>query len=101
VLAATQFRPWTRHGYFVKAGMGIVFIRNQVTIPDGDSGEFVTKAFGVAIGTGWEWRLRGRWGAQVFGSLHAAAAGDIFTSTGTFQNVMANFWSVGGAVVLR
>jgi hypothetical protein len=101
LLAATQFRPWQSQGFFVKGGIGIAFIKNRVTIPGQDSGEFVTKSLAVVIGGGWEWRLRGRVGAEVYASQHVAAAGDILTSAGTANNVMVNFWSVGGAVVIR
>lgn len=101
LLGVGQFRPWQSQGFFVKAGMGIGFIRNTVTVPDQSPHEFVTKAFSVGIGTGWEWRLNNRWGAQVYASQHVAAAGDIVTSTGTAQNVMVNYWSVGGAIVIR
>jgi hypothetical protein len=100
-LAAVQFRPWQSHGFFVKAGMGIAFIRNSVTIPGNESADFVTKSFSVGLGTGWEWRLRNRFGAQVYASQHVAAAGDIVTNFGTAENVMVNYWSVGGAIVIR
>ena len=101
LLAASQFRPWQSQGFFVKGGIGISFIRNSVTPPDQAPHEFVTKAFSVAVGTGWEWRLRNRFGAQVFASQHVAAAGDIVTNAGTAQNVMVNYWSIGGAIVIR
>jgi hypothetical protein len=99
-LATTQFRPWQSHGFFVKAGIGIAFIRNSVTIED-QSGEFITKALSVGIGTGWEWRLTRRFGAEVYGAQYVAAAGDIPVSAGTANNVMVNYWSVGGAIVIR
>ncbi len=101
LLAATQFRPWRSQGFFVKTGLGIAFIRNDVTFPGEDPVEFLSKGFSVLVGTGWEWRLRSRFGAQVYASLHAAAAGDIVTSFGTAQNVMVNYWSVGAAIVIR
>jgi hypothetical protein len=101
VLAATQFRPWPSQGFFVKGGMGLAFIRNSVTIPEQAAAEFVTKAFSVGLGTGWEWRLRSRVGAQIYASQHVAAAGDIVTNGGTAENVMVNYWSIGGAVVIR
>jgi hypothetical protein len=99
-LVTTQFRPWQSQGFFVKAGIGIGFIRNNVTIND-QSGEFLTKAMSVAIGGGWEWRFTRRFGAEVYATQYAAAAGDILVSAGTAQNVMVNYWSVGGAVVIR
>jgi len=99
-LAATQFRPWQSQGFFVKAGIGIAFIRNSVTINE-EAGEFLSKALAVGIGAGWEWRLRGRFGAEVYASQYAAAAGDILVSAGTANNVLVNYWSVGGAIVIR
>jgi hypothetical protein len=99
-LAVTQFRPWQSQGFFVKAGLGIAFIRNSITINE-QSGEFLTKALAVGIGAGWEWRLRGRFGAQVYGAQYAAAAGDILINAGTANNVMVNYWSAGGAIVIR
>ena len=99
-LAAVQFRPWESQGFFVKAGVGIAFIRNSVTINE-QSGDFLTKALSVAIGGGWEWRFTRRFGAEVYGAQYAAAAGDILVSAGTANNVMVNYWSVGGAVVIR
>ncbi len=99
-LAVTQFRPWQSQGFFVKVGLGIGFIRNSVTI-EGESGEFLTKALAVGIGAGWEWRLRGRFGAQVYGAQYAAAAGDLLVNAGTANDVLVNYWSVGGAIVIR
>jgi hypothetical protein len=37
----------------------------------------------------------------VFATLNAAALGDLETSDRTIENVMGNFWSVGGAIVIR
>jgi hypothetical protein len=45
--------------------------------------------------------MRGRFGAQVFGSQHVVALGDLETNTGTAENVMGNFWSFGAAIVIR
>ena len=99
-LAVTQFRPWQSQGFFVKAGIGIAFIRNSVTIED-QTGNFITKALSVGIGAGWEWRFTRRFGAEVYGAHYAAAAGDILISAGEANNVMVNYWSVGGAIVIR
>jgi len=99
-LVTTQFRPWQSQGFFVKAGIGIAFIRNNVTIND-QSGEFLTKALSVSIGGGWEWRFSRRFGAEIYAAQYAAAAGDILVSAGTANNVMVNYWSAGGAIVIR
>jgi hypothetical protein len=37
----------------------------------------------------------------VFGSQHVAALGDLQGATQRVENVMANFWSVGGGIVIR
>jgi hypothetical protein len=60
-----------------------------------------SKTFAPGIGTGWEWRTRSRVDAQVFATLNAVALGDLETSDRTIENVMGNFWSVGGAIVIR
>jgi len=99
-LVAAQFRPLESHGFFVKAGIGIGVIRNNVTINE-QTDEFLTKALALGIGAGWEWRLSRRFGAQVYGAQYAAAAGDILVSAGTANNVMVNYWSAGGAIVIR
>jgi hypothetical protein len=53
------------------------------------------------IGAGWEWRLRPRFGVQVFGSQHVAALGDLQANQAIIENVVGNFWTVGGAIVFR
>lgn len=102
VLGSIQVRPWASKGFFLRAGIGIAFVRSWIIAPDDANLPVVTsKAFALDLATGWEWRLKGRFGAQVFGAQHVAALGDLPTSAGTFENVMANYWSVGAAIVIR
>lgn len=101
VMAAVQFRPWRAHGFFLKTGAGMAFLRNWLDAVDSVEPPVRSKAFALAIGAGWEWTLKGRLGAQAFGTQHAAALGDLQTSDQTIENVMGNFWSVGAALVIR
>ena len=104
VMAVGQFRFWKNRGFFVKGGGGMAFVRNWV-IDLAGSGDpappFTSKALSVGIGAGWEWRLRPHFGVQVFGSQHVAALGDLTTGQARFENVVGNFWTVGGAIVFR
>jgi hypothetical protein len=103
ILATVQFRPWRTNGFFVKAGAGTAFIRNWVIDfqGTGEAPPFISTAFGLGIGAGWEWRTRSPLGVQISGSHHVAALGDLNTGTDTADNVIGNFWSVGAALVIR
>jgi hypothetical protein len=100
LMAVVQVRPWQSKGFFLKAGSGMAFLKNFLKTVQADT-PLRSKAFALGIGTGWEWRTRSRVGAQVFATLNAAALGDLETSDRTIQNVMGNFWSVGGAITIR
>jgi hypothetical protein len=101
VMGTLQFHPWLSSGFFVRTSAGMAFVRNWVVTSATGSDSFISKAFALEIGGGWEWRLAPHFGTQVFGAQHVAALGDLTGSAGTFENVMANFWSVGAAIVIR
>jgi hypothetical protein len=100
VMGTFQFRPWGSSGFFLRLSSGMAFVRNWVVDTDA-SKSFTSKAFALEIGGGWEWRFSRRFGTQVFGSQHVAALGDLQGSTQRVENVMGNFWSVGGGIVIR
>jgi len=100
VMGTFQFRPWGSSGFFVRLSSGMAFVRNWVVDTD-TSTSFTSKAFALEIGGGWEWRFSRRLGTQVFGSQHVAALGDLQGATQRVENVMGNFWSVGGGIVIR
>ena len=100
VMGTFQFRPWGSSGFFVRFSSGMAFVRNWVVDTD-TSTSFTSKAFALEIGGGWEWRFARHFGTQVFGSQHVAALGDLETATTRVENVMGNFWSVGGGIVIR
>jgi hypothetical protein len=102
LMGSVQFRPWQSKGFFVKGGAGMAFVRNWIlTTVNGEDSGIRSKAFGLGLGSGWEWRASRHVGAQVLGALHVAALGDLEIARGRVENVMGNFWSVGAAIVLR
>ena len=101
LMAATQYRPWRTHGFFLKGGAGMAFLKNWLDAFENQSPPVRSKAFSLVLGTGWEWKVRGRFGVQVFGAQHVAALGDLESGDQTVENVMGNFWSTGATVVFR
>jgi hypothetical protein len=97
--AVAQFRPWVSHGFFVKGGAGMAFVRNWVDATG--PGAINSKALSVVIGGGWAFRPGERVGLQIFATQHAGALGDLQTSEGDIPDVIGNFWSFGAALVFR
>jgi len=97
--AIAQLRPWQSKGFFLNGGAGMAFIRNYVHTlgPNPD----VQQALAVQFGGGWEFKLKGRLGAELFASQHIGALGDLQTATRLIPDVTANFWSLGAAIVIR
>jgi outer membrane protein with beta-barrel domain len=97
--AVAQFRPWASQGFFMKGGAGMAYVRNWVDTISAES--INSKALSVVVGAGWEFRPLRRIGFQAFGSQHVAALGDLITADGDVPDVVGNFWSIGGAIVIR
>ena len=97
--AVAQFRPWASHGFFMKGGAGMAYVRNWIDILG--TGSFDSKALSLVVGGGWEFRGRGRFGFQTFASQHVAALGDLRTAEGDIPDVVGNFWSIGASIVIR
>jgi len=98
LVAVGQFRPWTSAGFFLKGGAGMAFVRNFVFDLESPA---LQKALAVHFGGGWHFRADKRVGYEVFGTQHVAALGDFALREGTVQDVMGNYWSIGGALVFR
>ena len=102
LLGVAQFRPWVERGFFLKAGMGIAFVRNWVYDATNDvTPPYITNAMALTYGGGWEFRQGRRLGVQLIGSHHIVALGDFTTDGGTVENVVGNFWSAGAGIVIR
>jgi hypothetical protein len=97
--AVAQFRPWASHGFFLKGGAGMAFVRNWVDLLGSEA--INSKALSVIIGGGWEFRPAKRVGLQMFATQHVAALGDLKTAELEVPDVVGNFWSLGVAVVIR
>jgi hypothetical protein len=97
--AVAQFRPWASHGFLLKGGAGMAFVRNWVDALG--AGAINSKALSLVIGGGWAFRPADRVGVQLFVTQHAAALGDFQTATGEVPDVMGNFWSLGASIVIR
>jgi hypothetical protein len=97
--AVAQFRPWRTHGFFLKGGAGMAFIRNWVDTLQPDA--INSKALSIVIGGGWVFRTDKRVGLELFASQHAAALGDLETGAASVPDVMGNYWSIGAALVFR
>ena len=66
LMGVGQYRPLKNHGFFVKGGMGVAFVRNWVFDATNDvTPAFTTNAMALTYGAGWEVRSRGRFGLQV------------------------------------
>jgi hypothetical protein len=103
MVGVAQFRPWASKGFSIKGGMGMAFVRNWVYDFSGgvSAPPFTSKALGLTYSAGWTFRHTQRVGVQIFGAQHVATLGDLKTSAQTYENVIANFWSVGATLVIR
>lgn len=104
ILGVVQMRPWVEHGFFLKAGMGIAIAGNGLANPNFPelALPYTTNALGITYGIGWELKINKRWGLQAQAEHHVAALGEVHTVAGeVIRNVVGNYWSVGGAIVIR
>jgi hypothetical protein len=103
LMGVGQYRPLKNHGFFVKGGMGVAFVRNWVFDVTNDvTPAFTTNAMALTYGAGWEVRSRGRFGLQVFGQHHVVALGDLSVTGGlTAEDVIGNMWTLGASIVIR
>ena len=103
LMGVGQYRPLKNHGFFVKGGMGVAFVRNWVFDVTNDiTPAFTTNAMALVYGAGWEVRSRGRFGLQVYGTHNVVALGDLTVAAGTTaEDVIANMWTFGASIVIR
>ena len=97
--AVAQFRPWASHGFFLKGGAGMAFVKNFVDVLGPDRS--TRRGCRCSSAPGGSFHPTARLGLQVFGMQHAFALGDLQTADGQVQDVIGNRWSLGAAVVIR
>ena len=100
-MGAAQYTPWPTRGFFLKAAVGMAFVRNFPYDGSGTLPPATSKGLGFSYAAGWTFRQQARVGVQVFGAQHVAALGDFTTGNTTINDVIGNYWSVGAAIVIR
>ena len=104
IMGLVQLRPWVDRGLFLRAGMGIGIVGNGLFNPNGPAlaPPYTTNALALNFGVGWEFKVSRHFGFQVHGMQHVASLGELTTVSGErIRNVVGNYWTVGGAIVIR
>jgi hypothetical protein len=104
IMGLVQLRPWVDKGLFLRAGMGIGIVGNGLFNPNGPAlaPPYTTNALALNFGVGWEFKVSRHFGFQVHGMQHVASLGELTTVSGErIFNVVGNYWTVGGAIVIR
>jgi hypothetical protein len=100
-LAVAQYRLWRSHGFFLKGGFGLAFLRGFFTV-DGQSGSASSRGLGVHYGAGWIVGQGRRVSFAPFGAQYIATVGDIALPSGaTAKNAVGNAWMAGVVVLFR
>ena len=100
LLGTVQFRPWRNHGFYLKGGLGLAFIRASITVGDQTTSS-KPKGLGVHYGAGWMFGRDRRVAFAPFGGHYVASLGDIPTPSGVAENPVSNVWFAGVTVLIR
>ena len=100
LLGTVQFRPWKARGFYLKGGLGLAFLRANITVND-QTTESKPKGLGVHYGAGWMFGRGRRVSFAPFGGHYVASLGDIPTSAGNAENPVSNVWYAGVTVFVR
>ena len=100
LLALVQFRPFATHGFFIKGGYGMAFVKTAFPL-EGVQVTARTWGMGVMYGAGWVFRRDGRVSVAPVAAQYVTTAGDVQAIGGTAQNVVVNSWFVGAVVMVR
>lgn len=100
LLGVVQFRPWRTHGFYLKGGLGLAFIRANITVND-QTTTSTPKGLGVHYGAGWMFGRGRRVSVAPFGGHYVASLGDLPTSAGNAENPVSNVWFAGVTVFFR
>ena len=100
LLGVAQFRPWQSHGFYIKGGLGLAFVRATIAV-DGQPTESTPTGLGVHYGAGWMFLRDRRVSFAPFGGHYVASLGDIPTAAGVAENPVSNVWFAGVTVLIR
>jgi hypothetical protein len=100
VLGIAQYRPFRTHGFFLKGGYGMGFIKDAFTV-EGVEETARTSGIGLMYGVGWVFREGSRLSFAPVAAQYVTTVGDVQAAAGTAQNVVVNSWFVGAVVMVR
>jgi hypothetical protein len=100
LLGIAQYRPFRTHGFFLKGGYGIGFIKDAFTV-EGVEETARTSGIGLMYGVGWVFREGSRLSFAPVAAQYVTTVGDVEAAAGTAQNVVVNSWFVGAVVMVR
>lgn len=100
LLASVQFHPWRTHGFFLKAGYGLTWVKTKVEI-EGDDTEGKFRGMAVNYGAGWHFRRERRLSAAVFGAHYVSTLGNVKVGAREAVNVTANGWIAALSIVIQ
>lgn len=101
LMGVAEYKPWPTRGFFLKAAVGMAFVRNFPYDASGTLPPATSKGLGFSYAGGWTFRHQKRVSLQLFGAQHVAALGDFETSGAVINDVIGNYWSLGAAIVIR
>ena len=100
LLGIVQFRPWQTHGFYLKGGLGLAFLRSSITV-GGETTTSAPKGLGVHYGAGWMFGRGRRVSFAPFGGHYVASLGDLPTAGGVAEDPVSNVWFAGVSVFIR
>jgi hypothetical protein len=100
LLGLVQFRPFATHGFFLKGGYGVAFVKDAFTV-EGVQETARTSGIGLMYGVGWVFRESSRVSFAPVAAQYVTTVGDVQAAAGTAQNVVVNSWFVGAVVMVR
>lgn len=100
LLGIAQYRPFRTHGFFLKGGYGMGFIKDAFTV-EGVEETARTSGIGLMYGVGWVFREGSRLSFAPVAAQYVTTVGDVPAAAGTAQNVVVNSWFVGAVLMVR
>jgi len=100
LLGIAQYRPFRSHGFFLKGGYGMGFIKDAYML-EGVEETARTSGIGLMYGVGWVFREDRRLSFAPLAAQYVTTVGDVRGAAGTAQNVVVNSWFVGAVLMVR
>jgi hypothetical protein len=100
LIAIAQYRPFARHGFFIKGGYGIALVKASVPT---DTGTVAARTWGMGVmyGAGWVFDVSRRVSLAPMAGTYVTTVGDVVVGQATAENVVVNSWFAGAVVMFR